>query len=152
HDQNPISIWWNLNGSLPYPSAQNANQDSNVYSANLVHVFSPTLTNEFFFADATFLNPIILGDPKKVDPTSLGFQLPGLFNNNYPAVIPRHYRWAAQAHGAVGFGTYQYGEPFGPGGNNSFGQLSQTPQISDNVTKIQGSHTIKAGVYWDYAR
>ena len=20
HDQNPISIWWNLNGSLPYPS------------------------------------------------------------------------------------------------------------------------------------
>ena len=36
HDNSPISIWWNLNGSLPYPSAQNANQDSNVYSANLV--------------------------------------------------------------------------------------------------------------------
>jgi hypothetical protein len=35
-----------------------------VYSANLVHVFSPTLTNEFIFADATFLNPIILGNPE----------------------------------------------------------------------------------------
>ena len=49
HDPNPISIWWNLNGSLPYPSSQNANEDSNVYSANLVHVFSPTLTNEFVY-------------------------------------------------------------------------------------------------------
>ena len=39
---------------------------------------------------------------------------------------------------SVGFGTYPYGEPFTPGGKNSFGKLSQTPQISDNVTKIHG--------------
>jgi len=68
HDQNPISIWWNMNGSLPYPTTQNADQDSNVYSANLVHVFSPTLTNEFIFAEATFLNPIVLGNPSIVNP------------------------------------------------------------------------------------
>lgn len=152
HDQNPISIWWNLNGSLPYPTSQDANQDSNVYSANLVHVFSPTLTNEFVFADATFLNPIILGDPSKVSPSGLGFQMTGLFSNPYTAMMPNTYGYGGQANGVVGFGTYQYGEPFGPGGNNSFGKLSQTPQISDNVTKIQGSHTLKAGVYWDYAR
>ena len=59
---------------------------------------------------------------------------------------------AAQANGVVGFGTYQYGEPFTPTPANGFGKLSQTPQISDNVTKIHGSHTFKAGVYWDYAR
>jgi hypothetical protein len=64
HDQNPISIWWQIGGSLPYPSGQPANQASNVYSANLVHVFSPTLTNKFVFADATFLNPIILAPPR----------------------------------------------------------------------------------------
>ena len=57
-----------------------------------------------------------------------------------------------QSNGVVGFGTYQYGEPFEPGGKNSFGKLSQTPQISDNVTKIQGAHTLKAGVYWDFSR
>jgi len=152
HDQNPISIWWNLNGSLPYPTSQDANQDSNVYSANLVHVFSPTLTNEFVFADATFLNPIVLGDPSKVDPAALGFHMTGLFNNPYTPMMPNTYGWGGQANGVVGFGTYQYGEPFTPGGKNSFGKLSQTPQISDNVTKIQGAHTIKAGVYWDYAR
>jgi hypothetical protein len=152
HDQNPISIWWQLNGSLPYPSSQNANQDSNVYSANLVHVFSPTLTNEFVFADATFLNPIILGNPSAVDPAKLGFNMTGLFSNPFTPQMPNTYGWGGGANGVVGFGTYQYGEPFTPGGKNSFGKLSQTPQISDNVTKIQGAHTIKAGVYWDYAR
>jgi Carboxypeptidase regulatory-like domain len=152
HDQSPISIWWNLNGSLPYPSAQNANQDSNVYSANLVHVFSPTLTNEFVFADATFLNPIVLGNPAAVSPSGIGFSMTGLFANPYTPMMPNTYGWGGQANGVVGFGTYSYGEPFTPAGKNSFGKLSQTPQISDNVSKIIGSHTLKAGVYWDYAR
>src|ERR1035438_6604837 len=93
HDQNPISIWWHLNGSLPYPSAQNANQDSNVYSANLLHVFSPTLTNEFIFADATFLNPVILGNPAAVDPTALGFHMTGLFTNPYTPMMPNTFGW-----------------------------------------------------------
>ena len=152
HDHNPISIWWQLNGSLPYPSAQNADQDSNVYSANLVHVFSPTLTNEFVFAEATFLNPIILANPSAVDPSSIGFSMTGLFNNPYTPMMPNTYGWSAQSAGAVGFGTYTYGEPFSPTPKNGFGKLSQTPQLSDNITKIQGSHTLKAGVYWDYAR
>ena len=152
HDQSPISIWWNLNGSLPYPTSQNANQDSNVYSANLVHVFSPTLTNEFVFADATFLNPITLGNPAAVSPSGIGFSMTGLFANPYTAMMPNTYGYGAQANGVVGFGTYSYGEPFTPGGKNSFGKLSQTPQISDNVSKIIGAHTLKVGVYWDYAR
>jgi len=152
HDQNPIAIWWQIGGSLPYPSSQNANQLSNVYSANLVHVFSPTLTNEFVFAEATFLNPIVLGNPAAVDPSNIGFNITPLFKNPYTPQIPNTYGWSGIGSGAIGFTTYQYGEPFTPGGANSFGKLSQTPQISDNVTKIQGSHTLKAGVYWDYAR
>ncbi len=152
HDQNPISIWWQLDGSLPYPTTQNANQDSNVYSANLVHVFSPTLTNEFIFADATFLNPIIMGNPSVVNPSTLGINMTGIFKNPYTPMMPNTFGYGSQANGIVGFGTYQYGEPFTSGGANSFGKLSQTPQISDNVTKIWGAHTIKVGVYWDYAR
>jgi len=152
HDQNPIAIWWTVPGALPYPTSQNANQDSNVYSANLVHVFSPTLTNEFVFADATFLNPIILGNPSAVDPATIGFHMTGLFSQPYTPMMPSTVGWEGQSAGVVGFATYQYGEPWTPGGKNSFGKLSQTPQISDNVTKIQGAHTLKAGVYWDYAR
>jgi len=152
HDQNPIAIWWAVGGALPYPTSQNANQDSNTYSANLVHVFSPTLTNEFIFADATFLNPIVLGNPNAVNPSNIGFSMTGLFNNPYTPMMPSTFGWGGAGGGATGFATYEYGEPFTPGGKNSFGKLSQTPQISDNVTKIWGAHTLKAGVYWDYAR
>ncbi len=112
-------------------------------------MFSPTLTNEFVFADATFLNPIILANPAAVNPSKLGFNYTGLFSNPYTPQIPNTYGWS---NSAVGFATYQYGEPFTPGGANSFGKLSQTPNVSDNVTKILGSHTLKAGVYWDFAR
>lgn len=78
-DQNLISVWWNIGGALPYPSSMPANQQSNVYSANLTHVFSPTLTNEFVFAEAKFMNPINLANPSAVDPGKLGFSLKGFF-------------------------------------------------------------------------
>jgi len=152
HDQNPVAIWWTIGGSLPYPTPQNANQNSNVYSANLVHVFSPTLTNEFIFAEATFLNPIIMSNPAAVNPTNIGFNMTGLFSNPYTPQMPNTFGWSGQSAASIGFATYQYGEPFTPTPANGFGKLSQTPQISDNVTKIQGAHTIKAGFYWDYAR
>ena len=148
-DQSPVSIWWQIGGSLPYPSNQLATQVSNIYSANLVHVFSPTLTNEFIFADATFLNPIHLANASAVDPTKLGFKMTGLFANPFLPQIPNTYGWS---NSAIGFATYPYGAPWPAGGAAAFGKLSQTPNISDNVTKIVGSHTLKAGVYWDYAR
>ncbi len=155
-DENPISIWWQLGGSLPYPSSQDATQKSNVYSANLVHVFSPTLTNEFVFAESTFVNPIILGNPAAVNPANIKtpnggtFQFTGLFANPFTPQIPN--TWGGWSNGSVGLMTYPYGEPWAPGGKTGFGKLSQTPNISDNVTKIVGSHTLKAGVYFDYAR
>ncbi len=67
-----------------------ANQVSNVYSANVTHVFSPTLTNEFVFADATFLNPIALSNPAAVDPSKLGFSMTGLFGDSVHAADPEH--------------------------------------------------------------
>ncbi len=145
----PISIWWQIPGSLPYPSAQNANQKSDVYSANLVHVFSPTLTNEFIFAQASFLNPIKLSNPEAIDPANVGFSMTGLFQNPYTPQIPNTYGWG---NASVGFATYPYGGPWPAGGPNSFGKRSQTPNISNNLTKIWGKHTLKTGFYWDFAR
>jgi hypothetical protein len=148
--ESPISIWWNIGGSLPYPTNQSATQKSDVYSANLVHVFSPTLTNEFIFAEAKFLNPIHMADPSKVDPANVpGFSFKGLFANPFAPQIPNTYGWN---NAAVGFATYPYGAPWPAGGAASFGKLSDTPNISDNITKVWGTHTLKAGFYWDYAR
>jgi len=150
HDLSPISVWWWIGGqSLPYPSAQAATQKSDVISANLVHTFSPTLTNEFVFAEATFLNPIILGNPSSVNPTTLGFKMTGLFSDPFTPQLPNVFGWN---NALAGYFTPTYGESWPIGGANSFGKYSQTPNISDNVTKVLGTHTFKAGVYWDFAR
>ena len=87
-----------------------------------------------------------------MNPGVLGFHMTGLFANPYTPMMPNTYGWSGQSAGAVGFTAYSYGEPFTPAGSNASGKLSQTPQISDNLTKIQGGHTLKAGAYWDYAR
>lgn len=147
--KNPISIWWQISGSLPYPSAQDATQKSDIYNVNLVHVFSPTLTNEFVFSQAKFTNPIQLMDPDAVNPEKLGFKMTGLFENKYTPQIPNIFGWN---NASVGFATYGYGSPWSPGGANSFGKLSQAPNISDNITKVAGTHTFKAGFYWDFQR
>jgi len=147
-DQNPISVWWSLPGGLPYPTDQIANQQSNVYSSNLTHVFSPTLTNEFVFAEATFLNPINLANPAAVDPSKVGFQIQNMFpavNGPYTPQIPNVFSW----EGFAGYSAYNYGDK---GFSAGFGKLSQAPNVSDNLSKVWGTHTLKVGFYWDYAR
>ena len=97
-----------------------------------MHVFSPTLTNEFVFAQANFTNPIHLANPDVVNPDKLGFKMTGLFANPFLPQIPNTFGWN---NAAVGFATYPYGAPWPAGGANSFGKLSQTPNISDNLSK-----------------
>jgi Carboxypeptidase regulatory-like domain len=144
-DLNPISIWWGTGHDLPYPSSMPANQVSNIYSANLTHTFTPTLTNEFVFADATFINPISLSNPSAVNPSKVGFNMTGLFKDAYAPQIPNMLSWGA----APGYFAPTFGQQWQGG---DFGKLSQTPSISDNVTKVAGTHTLKFGFYWDYAR
>ena len=92
-----------------------------------MHVFSPTLTNEFVFAQANFVNPIHLTNPDAVNPDKLGFKMTGLFSNPFMPQIPNVCGWN---NAAVGFATYPYGAPWPAGGANAFGKLSQTPNIS----------------------
>jgi hypothetical protein len=145
-DLNPNNIWWGTGNDLPYPSQMPANQVSNVYSANVTHVFSPTLTNEFVFAEATFLNPIALANPAAVDPSKLGFSMTGLFADKYTPQIPNTISWGKAVPG-------YFAPTFGQGFQGTdFGKYSQTPNVSDNITKVWGKHTLKVGFYWDFAR
>ena len=148
-DQNPFYVWWwGSPATLPYPSSQNAAQLADVYSANLVHVFSPTLTNEFIFADAIFQNPVVLGQPDAVNPSKVGFNYTGFFKNPYTPQIPDVYGWNNVING---FYTEQYGSVF-KGLTNAFGKDSATPNIADNINYVVGKHTLKAGFYWDFAQ
>ncbi|HVP00336.1 MAG TPA: carboxypeptidase regulatory-like domain-containing protein [Bryobacteraceae bacterium] len=145
-DLNPNNIWWGTGNDLPYPTQMPANQVSNVYSANVTHIFSPTLTNEVVFADATFLNPIALANPAAVNPSKIGFSMTGLFTNPYTPQIPNTISWSKAA---PGYFAPTFGQAFEGG---DFGKLSQAPNLADNLTKVAGTHTLKFGFYWDYSR
>ncbi|MGB7762769.1 MAG: carboxypeptidase-like regulatory domain-containing protein [Bryobacteraceae bacterium] len=148
-DQNPFYVWWwGSPSTLPYPSSQDATQLANVYSANLVHVFSPTLTNEFVFADAIFDNPVVLANPDAVNPAKIGMTYTGFFKDPYTPQIPDIYGWN---NVISGFYTEQYGSVF-KGMKNTFGKDSSTPNIADNINYVVGKHTLKAGFYWDFAQ
>ena len=148
-DQNPFYVWWwGSPAVFPYPSTQTATQLANVYSANLVHVFSPTLTNEFVFADAIFDNPVQMQNPSAVNPSKLGFSYTGFFKNPFLPQLPNFYGWN---NATAGYYDQQYGTVF-KGMQNTFGKDSATPNVSDNVNYVVGKHTLKFGFYWDYAQ
>jgi hypothetical protein len=145
-DLNPISIWWATGNAIPYPSMMPANQVSKVFSANVTHVFSPTLTNEFVFSEATFINPITLSNPAAVNPANVGFHMTGLFNDPYTPQIPNTISWS---NSVPGYFAPTFGQQFQGG---AFGKYSATPNISDNISKVAGTHTLKFGFYWDFAQ
>ncbi len=148
-DLSPFYVWWwGSPSTLPYPSPQQATQISQVYSANLVHVFSPTLTNEFVFADAKFSNPVVLTNPDAVNPSKVGFSYTGFFKDPYTPQLPDVLGWNNVTNG---FYTEQYGSVFN-GQSNTFGKISNTPNLSDNINYVVGKHTLKAGFYWDFAQ
>jgi hypothetical protein len=153
-DQNPINIWWHTAAALPYPGGLPANQVSQVYSANLTHVFSPTLTNELVFAYSEFVNPINLTNGAAVDPTKLGLQMNNLFTGTYPykpQIFDLLSGWDGgnSSSGVAGYSVYTMGIK---GYIADFGKTSQAPNVSDNISKVWGTHTVKAGFYWDYNR
>ncbi|MDR3718234.1 MAG: TonB-dependent receptor [Bryobacteraceae bacterium] len=146
-DQNPIGVWWYPWNALPYPSPMPVHQVSNVYSASFVHLFSPTLTNEMVLTLVKFSNPIRLTDPAAVNSANLGLTgYKPLAADPYMAQMPNIISWSGLIPGyyAPSFGTsFQ---------NGDFGKISLTPSIADNLTKVVGTHTMKFGLYWDFAR
>jgi len=143
NDQHPIGVWWTPPWTLPYPSNVVAATTSQEVMANLTHVFSPTTTNEFVFTLARYINPSTLADPKAVDRTALGFNVKGLFGHTTSQIPNFQGPWG---------GAFPNIEEFSFDGGfqgNAFGATKKDPALYDNFTKVIGSHTLKAGFYWD---
>jgi hypothetical protein len=73
----------------------------------------------------------------------------GLFANPFTPLIPNVYGWN---NAITGYFAPTYGEPWPAGGANAFGKMSNTPSIADNISKVVGRNTLKAGFYWDFAQ
>jgi len=143
NDQHPIGVWWTPPWTLPYPSNVVAPTTSQEVMANLTHVFSPTTTNEFVFTLARYINPSTLSNAKAVDRTALGFNVKGLFGHTTSQIPNFEGPWG---------GAFPNIEEFSFDGSfngGAFGAIKKDPAIYDNFTKVIGSHTLKAGFYWD---
>jgi hypothetical protein len=113
---------------------------------NLTHVFSPTLTNETVFTYARYINPINPENPAAINPSTYGFDVPGLFGVKR-VQIPNLISWSG---GGNGFSGFDQQGVFGGGFNGgAFGGLKSVPAVYDNISKVAGTHTMKFGFYWD---
>lgn len=144
-DYHPTAIWWNPPWTLPYPGGVTAAAKSNVYMANFTHVFSATTTNEFVFTYARYINPNKPGGDAWKRST-YNFTAPGLFGHTsvqMPNIISDN-GWGGSMPDITNF---SFDGSFNGGG--TFGGTKKDPALYDNFTKVIGSHTLKAGFYWD---
>lgn len=144
--QFPVGLWWRNGAQVPYPTAVEGKNRSKSISGSLTHVFSPTMTNETVVAYTEVLFPNVFANPAAVNRGNVGYGVPGLFNNGV-SQIP--------SFGSFGGETALV---FNPGGFEAGGAKSglyankYMPEISDTVTKVWGTHTLKAGFFWEWIR
>ena len=143
--QFPVGLWWRNGNQVPYPTPIIGKNASDSVTASLTHVFNPTMTNEFVFGYTFIGFPNVFDDPSKVDRSKVGYNYKGLYKNGV-AQIPS-------------FGGGQESAfLFNPGGFEAGGPTSglyankYMPSFSDTVAKVWSTHTVKAGVFWEWIR
>ena len=143
--QFPVGLWWRNGNQVPYPTSIQGKNASDSVTASLTHVFNPTMTNEFVFGYTFIGFPNVFVDPSKVDRSKVGYNYKGLYKNGV-AQIPS-------------FGGGQESAlMFNPGGFEAGGPTSglyankYMPSFSDTVSKVLSTHTLKAGVFWEWIR
>ena len=146
--QFPVGLWWRQSDQVPYPTPIEGRNRSYSISGSLTHVFSPSMTNETVVAYTLVKFPNVFANPKGVDRANVGYGVQGLFKNGV-AQIP--------SFGGTG-GNGETALVFNPGGFEA-GGASQglyankyMPSVSDTITKVIGTHTIKGGFFWEWIR
>ncbi|HEY6988159.1 MAG TPA: carboxypeptidase-like regulatory domain-containing protein [Bryobacteraceae bacterium] len=146
----PVGLWWRQTNQVPYPSSIEGKNRSDSVTGTLTHVFSPTMTNEAVFAYTFVGFPNVFQDPSKVNPANVGFKEKLLLQNASTAFqIP--------SFGGNG-GAGEAALIFNPGGFEAGGASSglyankYMPSVSDTLTKVIGTHTVKAGFFYEWIR
>jgi hypothetical protein len=134
----PVGLWWRNAAQVPYPTEVTAPNRSHSATVSLTRIFSSSLTTESTFA-ATYIDfPNQFRDPTKVSRSSLGYTNPGVYHSGLDQ-IPSMTGW--------GNGPTLYN----PGGFDPV--LFATKWLvsgAQNVTKVAGAHTMKAGAYYEW--
>jgi hypothetical protein len=151
-DLNPIGVWWWPPNAIPYPTQMGTPQKSRTANVSVTTVISPTLTNDFTFGYAYFINPFQPANAKGMDPATYGYTAHGPFDTNILPQLPDMQSWGGCANSATSSCMPIYYAPAFPKtgwANNAFGKDSKVPSITDNVAKVIATHSLKFGFYWD---
>ncbi|MBO0857704.1 MAG: carboxypeptidase regulatory-like domain-containing protein [Chloracidobacterium sp.] len=136
--QFPVGLWWRNAGQVPYPTPVEAPNRSDSVSASLTQIFTPTLTNEVVFGYSYINFPNQFQDPKKVSKSALNIPFTGLFKNGLDQ-IPALTTW--------GEGPTL----LNPGGFDPvLFATKHLANFADNLTKVQGTHTLKLGAFFEH--
>jgi Carboxypeptidase regulatory-like domain len=135
------TLWWRPNPTVPYPTRMVAANYSDSFSANLTKVFTPTLTNEFIVTYTLLNLPNSFENPAAVDPAALGASFKTIFGGNVKQ-IPSLTGWGGGFANSI--------QPSGFQLTGSLYAKKTLPTVADNITKVWGTHNIKAGFYWEH--
>jgi hypothetical protein len=147
--QFPVGLWWRQTDQVPYPTPVLGKNKSDSVTASLTHVFSPSMTNEFVFGYTYVGFPNVFADPSKVDRTKVGYNYKGLYKNGVTQI---------PSFGGLGWVNQEAAVVFNPAGFELGGPTAGLyadkwmPSMSDTVTKVVGTHTVKAGFFWEWIR
>jgi hypothetical protein len=136
-----IGLWWrNRADQVPYPSSISAANRSDSATVSLTHVFDPTLTTESIFGMTYIDFPNKFDDTSKISRQALGYPYQGVFGES-PDQIPSFDLGGWGSNGPI---------LFNPGGFDPvlFATKWQF-NTAQNLTKVWGTHTAKAGLYFE---
>jgi len=146
---NSLDVLWGPGGTntwaaptTPYPTPIVEKSQSDVITANLTKVISPTLTNELIFS-YTYLNlPNSFSDPSKVERGSLGLNYGLLFSHPNPdkLIFPEMTGWGSGISNMLNTGFELNGTVYAK---------KTLPSVADNLVKVWKTHTTKFGFYWE---
>ena len=128
--------------TTPYPSPLITSTNSEVVTANLTKVFSPSLTNEVVF-NWVYLNlPNHFQDRSKVQRGDLGIDYTMLFQhpNQQQMIFPQLTGWGDGISNQLNAGFELNGTVYAK---------KTLPSVADNISKVWKTHTAKFGFYWE---
>jgi hypothetical protein len=142
----PVGLWWRNANQVPYPTPILGKNRSDSVSTSLTHVFNPSMSNEFVFGYTYIDFPNVFDDAKKVSRSALGIPFTGLFKNGVDQ-IPSLTSWSG---GAAEFPSLFNPSGFQIGGSQGLFAVKKMPTVSDVLSKVWGTHTVKFGAYYEF--
>jgi hypothetical protein len=125
---------WNADYNIPF-APMNFGDPGWSFISNVTTIINPTLTNEFIFGTSKNVLNI---DPvdKTFDRARLGLSYRMPFPTADPLGLIQNWRWGGVPNA-----------PFTGFNGTPFRNFNHTYDISDNIAKIAGAHTLKFGIY-----